>query len=123
MSSWRWRSGGTSIGMTFEAVEEILAEAALGDLLLEVLVRGGEHADVDADGLLAAHALEGLLLQDAQHLGLGLEAHVADLVEEERAAVGELELAAPPRDRAGEGARARGRRARTRSAPRGWPRS
>ena len=54
--------------------------------------------------LLAAHPLEGLLLQDAQHLGLGLEAHVADLVEEERAAVGQLELAAPPRDRAGEGA-------------------
>ena len=37
---------------------------------------------------------------DAQHLGLGLQAHVADLVEEERAAVGQLELAraaGPPR--------------------------
>ena len=87
-----------------EAVEEVLAEAALGDLLLQVLVRGGEHADVDAERLLAAHALERLLLQHAQHLGLRLQAHVADLVEEDRAAVGQLELAAAPRHRAGEGA-------------------
>ena len=34
-----------------------------------------------------------LLLQHAQHLGLRLRAHVADFVEEDRAAVGLLELA------------------------------
>ena len=62
------------------------------------------HAHVDAERLLAAHPLEGLLLQRAQHLGLGLEAHVADLVEEQRAAVGGLELAAAARHGAGEGA-------------------
>ena len=33
------------------------------------------------------------LLEHAQHLGLGLRAHVADFVEEDRAAVGLLELA------------------------------
>src|SRR5260370_170117 len=49
-----------------------------------------------------AHPLDGLLLESAQHLSLGLEAHVADLVEEEGALIGQLELAAPPRHRAGE---------------------
>src|SRR2546422_829787 len=44
------------------------------------------------------------LLEGAQDLGLGLEAHVADLVEEQRPPVGHLEPAAPPGQRAGEGA-------------------
>ena len=51
-----------------------------------------------------ADALELALLQHAQELRLQVERHVADLVEEERAAVGQLEAAARSRDRAGEGA-------------------
>ena len=102
MSSVRWRSGRHLDGDDGEPVEEVLAETALGDQLREVLVRGGEDAHVHAERLLAADALEGLLLQRAQHLGLGLDAHVADLVQEQRAAVGQLELSAPPADRAGE---------------------
>ncbi len=43
-----------------------------------------------------------LLLEDAQHLGLGFQAHVADFVEKDRAAVGDLELAPPIRHGAGE---------------------
>src|SRR2546422_7533704 len=39
------------------------------------------------------------LLEGAQDLGLGLEAHVADLVEEQRPPVGHLEPAAPPGQR------------------------
>ena len=50
----------------------------------------------------AAEPLELLLLQHAQQLRLELERNVADLVEEERAAVGELEAADLLRDRAGE---------------------
>jgi hypothetical protein len=38
---------------------------------------------VHADGPRAAHALEGLLLQHLQQLGLQLERQVPDLVEEE----------------------------------------
>ena len=87
-----------------EPVVEILAEAARGDLLLEILVGRGDHAHVDLDRLGAADALEAVLLQDAQHLGLRHQAHVGDLVEEDRAAVRELELAALLRERAGEGA-------------------
>src|SRR5262249_62026548 len=44
------------------------------------------------------------LLEHAEELGLDLERHLADLVEEERAAVGELEAAGPRRHRAREGA-------------------
>ena len=52
----------------------------------------------------AADALELALLEDAEQLGLGLQGQLADLVEEERAAVGQLEAADAPGDGAGEGA-------------------
>ena len=50
----------------------------------------------------AADALEAPLLQHAQQLGLHRRRHVADLVEEERAAVGQLEPARALADGAGE---------------------
>ena len=52
--------------------------------------------------LVAADALEGPLLQHAQQLDLRALGNLADLVEEERAAVGLLEAPLAPRDRAGE---------------------
>ncbi len=70
-----------------EAEEEVLAEAAVVDALREVLVRGGEDAHVDVDDVLAAYARDLARLQRAEDLGLRDEVHVADLVEEERAAV------------------------------------
>ncbi len=54
--------------------------------------------------LAAADALDHALLQEAQQLGLQRQRHVADLVEKQRAAVGELELAGRLPHRAGEGA-------------------
>ena len=53
-------------------------------------------------GCLAADALELALLQHAQQLGLHRRRDVADLVEEQRAAVGELEAAELALDGAGE---------------------
>ena len=70
-----------------QAVVEVLAEAAGLHRRLEVLVRRGEEPHVDLDRLVAADALELLLLERAQQLRLRLERHVAELVEEERAAV------------------------------------
>jgi hypothetical protein len=87
-----------------EAVVEILAEAALGDRAGEVDVGGGEDADVDPDGAVAADGLEGALLQDAQQLGLGVDRELADLVEQEGAAVGHLEPAGAVLGGPGEGA-------------------
>ena len=85
-----------------EAEVEILAERALLDLLLEVLVGRGDDADVDLDRPRRSEALDFALLQHAQDLGLRLRAHVADFVEEDRAAVGLLELADLLLGRAGE---------------------
>src|SRR5437868_6937778 len=69
-------------------------------------VAGGrrDQPHIGADRLVAADALEGLLLEHAQHLGLGRRWHVADLVEEEGAAVALLELADAAAVGAGEGA-------------------
>src|SRR5262245_14321868 len=58
-------------------------------------MRGRQHAHVAAQGLGSADALERLLLQQAQDLGLQLQWHIADLVEQDRAAAVLLELADP----------------------------
>ena len=81
-------------GDDVEAVEEVFAEVAAGDLLFEVFVGGGDDADVDVRGCGGADGVEALLVESAEDFGLGLEAHVADFVEEERAAVGAFEGAA-----------------------------
>src|SRR5262245_9172166 len=86
-----------------QSVVEILAEPPRARRRLEILVRGGDQPHVDADRLVAADALELLLLDRAEQLGLRLKGHVADLVEEQRAAVGGLELSLASRDRSGEG--------------------
>jgi hypothetical protein len=91
-------------GEDVEPVIEVLAERPGGDRGGQVAVRRGDHADVDADRLAAADALELALLEDAEELHLRVGRDVADLVEEDRAAVGQLEAAEPPLRRAGEGA-------------------
>ena len=67
-------------------------------------MRGGDDAHVAADRDVVADALEHALLQHAQQLHLHRRAHVADLVEEQRAALGDLEAALAGGDRAGEDA-------------------
>ena len=67
-------------------------------------MRGRDDAHVGAALLAAAHALERALLEHAQQLHLHVEAHVADLVQEQRAAVGELEAADARGQRARESA-------------------
>jgi hypothetical protein len=52
----------------------------------------------------AADTLEGALLQHAQELHLHVECHIADLVEKQRAAVGELETPHTGGERSGESA-------------------
>ena len=87
-----------------QPVEEVFAEAAFAHSLLQVDVGRGDDADVDLDLLHAAEMHEAAVLQDAQDLRLHVHAHGADLVEEERAAVGDFEEAFLCRDRGGEGA-------------------
>ena len=89
-----------------EAVEEVLAEAAVADQGFEVGVGGGDDADVDAGGLRLADRMDLAGLEKAQQLGLDVEAGVADLVEEQRAAGGGADDALEVLDGAGEGAAA-----------------
>ena len=85
-----------------EAVVEVLAELAVLDQLDHVAVGRRDQAEVDLDRLLGADRIDLALLQGAQQLDLRLERQLADLVEEQRAAVGLLELADALVDGAGE---------------------
>ena len=78
-------------GIDGQPIVEVLAEAPGLDLRHQVAVGGGDDAHV---GVLRAHLADALvapLLQHAQQLALQLQRQLADLVEEQRAAVGGLE--------------------------------
>ena len=85
-----------------QPVVEVLAEAAGADLAAQVAGGGRHQADLDARGLHATHPLELALLDRAQELHLHLHRDLADLVEEERAPVGQLESTRLGLHRAGE---------------------
>ena len=76
-----------------EPVVQVGPERALLDEVLERPMGGGDQPDVDLDRRGAAEPLDFPLLQDAQQLHLRRGTELADLVEEERAAVGQLEAA------------------------------
>ena len=84
-----------------DAVQQVIAELPVGDAPREVPIRGREDADVDLHLLRAANAVEAALVERAQELALKLERQLRDLVEEERAAGGELHEAELPLFRAG----------------------
>src|SRR3546814_12954254 len=62
----------------------------------------GNDAHITVRAAIGADALEAALLQHAQDLDLHRQRHVADLVEEQRAAVRHFETAATCGDGAGE---------------------
>src|SRR2546428_5294199 len=87
-----------------EAVEKVGAEFALVDQSLERLIGGGYDADFYADALRAAQSLEDAGLQHAQEPPLYLQRDLADLIQKDRAAVGQLESPRLGRLRASESA-------------------
>src|SRR5262245_7224272 len=76
-----------------EPIEEILAELSVLDAHLERTVGRGDDAQIDLDVARAAHPPEHALLEHPQKLRLAVQRHLADLVEEERAAIGQLHQA------------------------------
>src|SRR5262245_14375633 len=76
-----------------EPVVEILAQRAVLQRLQRVLVGGRHDPHVDVGLALSAKAAELPLLEDAQKLRLGTGLHLRHLVEEQGAAVSELEAA------------------------------
>ena len=89
-----------------EAVEQVLAESAVPDQAFEVGVGGGDDADVDGEGRRFAERTDFAGLEEAEELRLQVEAHLADLVEKERAVACAADDAGVVAVGAGEGAAA-----------------
>ena len=82
---------------------EVGPEPPLGHHRPQVAVGGAEQADVDLDRRRVPHPLDLPLLDDPQQLDCTVGRDVADLVEQQRAAVRLLEAPAAIPQRAGEG--------------------
>ncbi len=90
-------------GEDVEPVIKVLTEGFFLNRLQQVAVGRGDDADIDADRGMAADAVKFMRLQNMKELGLHLGRKLADLVEENGAAVGQLEAADALGDGAGEG--------------------
>ena len=123
MSPGRSRSGGTVIGKTDSRKIQVLAEPPRRDRRLQPAVGRRDQPHVDLQRRRAADALEPLLLERAQDLRLQRQRQLADLVEEQRAAVRHLELARLARDGAGERALLVAEQLGLEQRSREWPRS
>ena len=84
-----------------QAEVEVGPELAVGHRLLDVAVGCRDDPDVRPHAAGTPEALEDAVLQDAQELRLEVERQLADLVEEERRAVRELEPPHLPAEGAG----------------------
>jgi len=85
-----------------DAVVQILAEASLLHEVLEVLVRCADDAEVHGQRDFRPQPLHLAVLEHAQESNLHRRRELGDLVEEERAALGLLDVAAPLSVGAGE---------------------
>ena len=77
-----------------EAIVQVHAKPAVGDQARQRTVRGHNDAGVDAPGVGTADALDREILDGAQQLRLCRRGEIGDLVEEQRAFMRVLELAA-----------------------------
>ena len=76
-----------------KTIVDVRAHAPLFDQLRRTLVHGGDDAHVAPIELGAAHALEGLVLQEAKELHLHGKRNRIEFVEEKRPSVGDLQVA------------------------------
>jgi hypothetical protein len=86
------------------AIEQILAEGSLLDAGDEIGIARRDHARVNLARAVGAHRAHDPVLEHAQELGLKLQRHLANLVEEDRSAVSRAEEPVARPRRAGEGA-------------------
>src|ERR1035441_10263563 len=85
-----------------QPVIQVRAELVLLDHPLQVAIGGGDNPHVHTSGPAAAYPLKLLLLKNPEQLGLQVQRHVADLIQEQRAAVGCFEPAYALRHRSRE---------------------
>src|SRR5262249_10744691 len=87
-------------GEDVEAVIQVLPKLALPDGLRQVPIGRRDDAKIEPTRVRGADALELALLQHAQELHLHIRRHFADLVEENRPTLRQLEAPDPAVDRA-----------------------
>ena len=92
-SSGRSRSGGSGDGHDVDPEDTDRRGNGSPRLRPQVAVGRGDHPHVHANRLGAAQPRDLVLLQDAQQLDLRGRRQIADLVQEQRPAVGQLEAA------------------------------
>ena len=92
---WALAQAGQGDGEAGKPIVKILAEVSCLDLFRQISVGGTEDAYVGAENLVAANPPELAVLQHPQQLGLKLLGHLAHLVQEQGASVGQLEQALP----------------------------
>src|SRR5438093_5691822 len=85
-------------------VVQVCAKTPLCHGFFKVVMGHSDYPDIHWDDVSAATSLNGALLEEAQQLGLGARAEVADFVEKNRAVIGLLETSDTPRVSAREGA-------------------
>ena len=89
---------------TLQPEIQIFPEPAFGHASLEITIGRRHYADIDGRRGRCADPIEGFFLEHAKQLALMFQAQVADLVEEERAMMRQLEVPTPIHRRAGEAA-------------------
>ena len=87
-----------------EPVIEIVAQLTGGDSVVRNFVGGGEHTHVDCGFHFASQAAQLVIFEHTQQFCLRSHGHLANFVEQDRAAFGQLEAAGAPFQRSGEGA-------------------
>src|SRR6266481_10131744 len=86
-----------------QAVIEIFPKPPVENHVSQIVIGGSNHAHVGAAGPVVADWLEFAFLENAQQFGLRLGREIADLVEEQSAAVGELKASHSILQRSAEG--------------------
>ncbi len=76
-----------------ETVEQILTKPPGAHQVLQILMGRADDADIDRNRLPAADPLDHAFLQEAEQLDLKRQRQIADLVQHQGAAVGQLDLA------------------------------
>ena len=70
-----------------EAIIQIFAKTTVVDRLLEIAVSSRDHPHIHFDGFPGTQSLKFPVLQHLQQFGLELEIHVADFIQQDRAAI------------------------------------
>ena len=76
-----------------QPVEKVRTEQPPLHLLLQIAVSGHQQTEIQLNALGTGHPLDGLFLNELQQLRLDVGRQLADLVQKQCAAVGQLDLA------------------------------